>query len=107
MRDWIYIDDVVDAYICVLNNIKIMESGYHSFEVGTGEMTSLRDFVISAKEITNSKTKLCFGETAIKNGELMRSCADVTELCGMGWKPQYNIEKGIQKILREIQNGSF
>lgn len=104
-RDWTYIDDVVNAYLCILDNLEQFNiNKYYHFEVGTGVETSLKEFAYCVKKITKSVTKLKFGERKnMSYGELMHSRADNEELKRMGWNPCYNIEEGIMKVI-EINN---
>lgn len=61
-RDFIYIDDVCDAYLTILENYHKFAFRYLTFEVGTGQKCSIRKFVEKIKEISGSKTKLEFGK---------------------------------------------
>jgi nucleoside-diphosphate-sugar epimerase len=44
-RDFIYVQDVVNAYLKVLGNLKNLDKEFLEFEIGTGNSISLRDFV--------------------------------------------------------------
>lgn len=62
-RDFIYIDDVIEVYRTVLNNLDKMTLGQISaFEIGTNKKTSIRHVVNKLKELTGATTKLNFGE---------------------------------------------
>lgn len=100
-RDWIYVDDVVSAYITVLEKINnFSPKQYYHFEVGTGVETSLREFVEAAKKITNSTTELEFGKRPMNTNELKNSCADNRKLSDLGWIPHYDILSGIKEICK-------
>lgn len=100
LRDWIYIEDVVSAYLTILEKRAIFQAGrFYQFEVGTGKATSLREFVELAKELAHSTTKLDFGKRQLNRNELEKSCADNSELCKLGWEPSYNIASGLAQIL--------
>lgn len=101
IRDWIYLDDAVEAYIAVIHNRKKFTGGqFHQLGVGTGVGTSLREFAETAKRVTNSKANLLFGAKDMKHGELSCSKADNLELFSLGWEPEYNIEDGIKAIIK-------
>ncbi len=101
-RDWIYLGDVIDAYMAVIQNLYIFKAGeYYQFEVGTGREISLREFVIEAKKITKSTTELKFGRKQMAANELMRSCADNATLQELGWKPKFGIMRGLKEIVGE------
>lgn len=101
VRDFIYVDDVVSAYLKALsygltNSFRIRE-----YEVGTGRTTSVKDFVLKIKKITNSDIDLKFGVLPYRHDEIMDSFADTVELNNIGWQPQYTIEDGLLKIINE------
>lgn len=99
-RDWIYLEDVIDAYMAVVQNVnKFQVRNYYHFEVGTGKETSLREFAITAQKISKSSTKLIFGGKELGKNELMHSCADNHALMELGWEPQTDIAKGLKEII--------
>lgn len=103
IRDWVYIDDVVDAYIVILDNLNRFHSGtYYHYEVGTGKETSLKEFVLLAHELAESNAILEFGAREMAQNELMYSCADNKSLCELGWRPQSDIAQGIKAMLENV-----
>ena len=100
-RDFIYISDVVDAYICVLHSIENISSGKrNNFEVGTGSKISIRDFVKMLKaSIKDTKTALNFGAVPLRKNEVLDYDIDNSALKALGWEPKYNIQRGIKEIV--------
>jgi nucleoside-diphosphate-sugar epimerase len=97
-RDFIYIDDVVSAYMLLL------EKGQNTFrfseyDVGSGEAVSIRRFVETAKRLSESTTDLLFGKKTYRDHEIMHSQADVGPLKMLGWTPMTSLENGILKSL--------
>lgn len=74
LRDFVYVDDVVNVYLDILKRIKTFK-GYASFEVGSGQAMSVRQFVEQLKEKTGASTKLNFGAIPRKEEEIMYSKA--------------------------------
>ena len=104
-RDWVYVDDVVDAYITVLKHQNDFEQGaYISFEIGTGYETSIREFVELAKSKINCQTILKFGERDMNPGELLYSKGDIHLLKELGWQPLYNLSDGISQMIKEYKS---
>jgi nucleoside-diphosphate-sugar epimerase len=100
MRDFIYIDDVIDAYLLVVESFKRkLLKGYNGFEVGTGQATSVKDFVLKAHELIDSKSSILFGALEYRNNELKYSRANNEALRSMGWIPKLSIEDGIKRIV--------
>lgn len=93
-RDFIYVGDVVEAYWHIFTHLDSTKP-YQRYEVGTGKATSIKEFAIKAKELLHSRTKLNFGAVPYKEGEIMDSRADISDLQTLGWKPDVDIEKGI------------
>jgi len=101
-RDFIYIDDIVNAYITIINNIEKLEK-YEEFELGTGKSVEVKYFIESVFTELNKKktldTKLNFGAIAYRAGESMNMCADISKLEQLGWHSSVRIEDGIKKII--------
>ena len=98
-RDFIYIDDVTSAYKCVIENIDLIKDNISEYQVATGELTSIKDFVMILKKITNSNSVLNFGAMLYREGEIMVSEADNSALIKLRWKPKVVLEEGILNII--------
>lgn len=103
IRDFIYVEDAVNAYLAVLENIEEFETGmFYQFELGTGKGTTLRAFIEKAKEVTGSVTRLEFGQKSMADHEVMYSCAHNNELIQLGWRPQFSIAEGLEKMIHSM-----
>jgi nucleoside-diphosphate-sugar epimerase len=107
-RDFIYVSDVVDAYMTVLTNTKVLGQ-YVDFEVGTGSSISVKDFVSQIHQIMGSKSELLFGALPSRVNEIQDSKANSLVLCKLGWSPKFITETAIKRIVtvekyRETQN---
>jgi len=101
-RDFIYIDDVVSAFLKVIS-IRDDLSGFNDFEVGTGEAVKVKDLVILIKKMTKSKTLLNFGSLKYRANEVIYSKADNSKLLKLGWEPKYNLKSGIAESIKNFQ----
>ena len=106
-RDFIYIDDVVSAFISVIKSRDNLDN-WNEFDVGTNLFIKVKDFVLLvAKELEkvnkNNKiiTKLKFGAIAYRDSDIMVPELDNSNLLRLGWKPKISIEEGIRKILKK------
>jgi len=97
-RDYVYIDDVVSAYYRVLNNSS-EEVKFQEYEVGTGMLTSVREFAENVHFFTNSSTILKFGAMPYQNYEIMESKANNSSLLELGWKAKISLKEGLQKTI--------
>lgn len=107
IRDFIYIDDVCDAYLSVLYNYQKFAFHYLTFEVGTGRKCSIRGFVEKIKKISNSNTELLFGKLPYREDEIMCSYADTSFLNNLGWHAKVDIDVGLRKIISTYRNGNM
>jgi CDP-paratose synthetase len=98
-RDFIHIEDVVSAYMTLLNNIDNFGGALMEFDIGSGTSVSIREFVELVKRVANSSTRLNFGALPYREGEIMHSEADIGGLTGMGWRCINDIESGIRKVV--------
>jgi len=99
-RDFIFVEDVVSAYMIMLKNYKGMQ-GFTKFDVGTGELVTVRNFVEEIKHIyeklnKSSSTKLNFGALPYRSGEPMQISVDNSKLVEMGWNPKFCRKKAIE-----------
>lgn len=103
-RDFIYIDDIVNAYEIIIQNINTF-SNYEEFELGSGNSIEVKNFVEKIyQEISNKQTlstKLNFGAVSYRDNENMNIQANIEKLTNLAWKPKVSIEDGIKKILEE------
>lgn len=100
-RDFIYIDDVVDAFVRIIGNSDRLGNGFYHYEIGSGRTIAIRDFVMLAKAYAgNSTTNLNFGALPYRPNEIMESQVDITDIEKLGWKPQTSLENGLKKTIQ-------
>lgn len=99
-RDFIYIDDVVDAFLKIMDSSDARGYSYAEFELGTGSSISIKEFVEKVKIITgNSQTKLNFGAVPYRANEPMNVNVNVSALKELGWAPKISLEKGLEMVV--------
>jgi nucleoside-diphosphate-sugar epimerase len=103
-RDFIYVWDVVEAFIKILENEPSLNTEYSEYEVGTGNSISVREFVESVASVIKSDTILDFGALPSREGEILDSSADTSKLKELGWSPKFNIESAVKRIISVEQN---
>jgi UDP-glucose 4-epimerase len=97
-RDFVYVDDVVDATLNVLNCEKCAGD---VINVGSGRETSIKELygvLLRIFEMRNVKPEY----SSPRAGDIKRSCADLSraeEL--LGYKPKFSLEDGLKKLLAE------
>jgi CDP-paratose synthetase len=97
-RDFVYIDDVIDAYTLIVNQHATLDTAL-DIEVGSGVSPTIREFVETVHRLTRSKTKLFFGALPYRDNEAMYSRADISRLKTMGWFPKFDLEQAIKTTI--------
>lgn len=98
-RDFIYIEDVVDAYLTIIKRVDEV-SGFSEFEVGSGNEIKIRELVELTKELMGSNTVLNFGAIEYRENEVMTSKADISSLLDLGWEPKFDLKMGLRKYIK-------
>jgi len=106
-RDFIYIDDVVSAYMTVLAKAEVLGQ-YNEFEVGTGHSIPVKSFIEILKKSYEDKfgvssTFLHFGAVPYREGEVMDFRVDNAGLMNLGWNPVYSLEQGLKLVIEDIK----
>lgn len=92
-RDYVFVDDVVEANILALEKDKI-----GVFNVGTGKETSVNEVFKKLKNLSKTEIKGIYGP-AMK-GEQKRSCLDFSKIeKELGWTPKYDLERGLAETI--------
>lgn len=99
-RDFLYIKDLLTAFDCIISNVNNFPK-FHSIEVGSGEATSIREYVETVKNITKSNSIIEFGVVKERVNELMYSSADIAELEKIGWKREFSLVDALTEIIEE------
>jgi len=98
-RDFIYIDDVIDAYKVLIGNMDKLDY-FETVSVGSGIAPTVRELVKVIHECSHSKSILEFGAVEMRKNELMYSCADISKLKKLGWQLEHTLESGIKATLK-------
>ena len=99
-RDFIYVQDVVDAYLKVLDNLEDFNEEFVEFEIGTGESASLKYFVSRIEEGIGKKANIKWGALRYRKNEIFDSKAGMEKAKEyLGWYPKYDIRSGLEKTI--------
>jgi UDP-glucose 4-epimerase len=93
-RDYVYVDDVVDAFVKASTDT----GGGQRFNVGTGVETSVRQLHSAIAKAVGAPDEPEFHPPRM--GELMRSCLDISLAADvLGWRPQFNVDAGVARTV--------
>lgn len=95
-RDFVYVRDVVNANIHAFENYYELNKKY--YDIGSGEARSFED-VMDIMDIPYSY----FEEEKIPKGYQFYTCSN-KENWMKGWKPEYNLEKGLLEYKEYLLN---
>jgi len=100
-RDFIYVADVVEAYLSILFNTDKFEKGFYEYEIGTGSTKTIKEIVLILKDLTNNKeTFLNFGALPYREEEIMKSKANIEKICkDIGWRPKVSLKDGLMRTV--------
>jgi len=94
-RDFIYVDDVVDALLLVADDARTHGELYN---VGSGRSTSVKDVVAALLRILGQHPDVIFTQTSWK-GDVKALVADVSRIIGLGFKCRYSLEEGLRELI--------
>ena len=107
LRDFIYIEDVISAFLVVVKNIESFEQ-YSEIELGTGNSITVKEFVQTAHSLLESSTNLLFGAIPSRDNEPEECVADLKVLLGLGWEPNFSLVDGLTKTIKlEFNRGQM
>jgi CDP-paratose synthetase len=102
-RDFLYIDDVVNLFELIVNNITDF-TGFQEYQIGSGESYSIRHVVELIHKFTNSASKLNFGKLPYRSNELMLSNPDLRRVRALNWEAKTGLEEGLCKVIDYFKN---
>jgi UDP-glucose 4-epimerase len=92
-RDFIYVEDVVEANLAVMG-----QETQGTYNVGTGEETSINDVLRILVGHTNSTCKELHGPA--KHGEQVRSVIDSSKIRQeLSWEPRTELNEGLKRTI--------
>lgn len=99
-RDFIYVDDVVEAFYLIFSRCGEMENGFYNFEIGSGQTVTIRDFVTLVQRLVGSgRTILDFGVLPYREHEVMESSVDTSAIRAFGWHCGTSLEDGLGRTI--------
>ena len=99
-RDFVYIDDVVDATIL---GIEKDEANGEVFNVGSGVPTTVQEVAENLKTFYESDIDISISGK-FRIGDIRHNYADLTKIKNMlGFTPKYNFQKGISEFVSWVK----
>lgn len=98
-RDFVYVDDVVDAVLAVAD---AEWEGCVVVECGSGIPTPVREVFELLHQITRSASVLGFGDIKVEQS-ITTSVADLGWLRKHGWVPRTKLQEGLTKLVDNVR----
>jgi UDP-glucose 4-epimerase len=96
-RDFVYIDDVVDALVAAAAASNVNQK---TINIGSGAETSINTLIAVLGQVTQRQPEVIYNPH--EGGGIARLAADLTaarEL--LGYKPQFSLREGLERLLTE------
>jgi nucleoside-diphosphate-sugar epimerase len=94
--DWVYVDDVVDAFIAAL---AAPDAEGHTLDVGSGKLVSIRDVVARLVEIVGVDVEPEFGALPDRPFERSRRANLESSRTVLAWSPKTMLDEGLKKTV--------
>lgn len=96
IRDFIYIDDVLSAYLIILDNLDKIDYT-QDLSLGSGIGFQVRELVTYVNSYCNNhNTELNFGALAYRDPEAMYLVADIAKLKDLGWEAKFPLDRALR-----------
>jgi nucleoside-diphosphate-sugar epimerase len=106
-RDFIYVVDVVAAYLLLLKKVSQLNK-WNEFDVCTNQLVTIKTFIHCLQEIVETTTgvdlkgRLNFGAIPYRKGEIMVPEINNSALLKLGWQPKVTLNQGLQVTVKEL-----
>lgn len=97
MRDFTYIDDIINGIEIIFNNIPDSHSPYEIMNIGFGSPQPLMHFINSIEDNLGIQAKIEFLE--MQPGDVPRTSADTSELNKLGYRSTIDINEGVKRFV--------
>ena len=101
-RDWIYVEDVADAFIRIGTRLLATDSVMveDAIEIGTSRTTSVREVVESIYRLVGGVGRPRVGVLPARPGEVARQVADAERTHELiGWRARFTLEEGLRETI--------
>ncbi len=94
VRQFIYVDDLIDSLIYVLDK----DPSGVPYNVGNGISTTIKELVETITDIYGYRPEFKYDTS--KPSMIIKRELDITKVTELGWKPKYNLRTGLEKTIQ-------
>lgn len=97
--DFIYVEDIADAYIKLIKNSAQIQN-YDIFNLGTGKASSVREVVTILNNLAGGNAEPVWGAIPHRENEVWSIYADISKATHiLNWQPKINLKEGLKLTL--------
>jgi len=96
MRDYIYVKDLIEAFMTV---IKSPEKSANAYNVGSGQSYSAQQIISTIEGITGIRHEIVTDHSRYRKDEFDDERADTGKLARLGWLAHTDLKTGLRKTL--------
>jgi dTDP-glucose 4,6-dehydratase len=100
IREWVYVDDVIEAFELVLHK----GNNGEAYCIGGTETASVTDVVNTILQLCNSEKQIMFLDKIAQFKEIENQWIDGTKLKTLGWSPKHSLSEGLAKTISYYKN---
>ena len=106
LREFLHVDDLADACIFLMEkvskkNLKLTKS--NNINIGTGDEISIKELASLIKKTVGFNGSLIFDKS--NNDGTPRKLLNCDRINSLGWKSKINLSDGINRTIKDYQNG--
>lgn len=94
LREFLYVDDLADACLYLMNYVDGTNSADDFFNVGYGEDITISELATIIKEVVGYEGEIVFDPT--KPDGTPRKLTDISRIKAAGWMPRHTVREGIE-----------
>jgi len=103
LRDYVYIDDIVDAHLKTLELIAQQPQQYHYLNLSTENPSSVMEVVETIAQAMNKKAHIKYHSP--RPGDPLKLYADASKARNvLGWRSKYNLKSGLKETVQYFIN---
>ncbi len=105
VRDFLYVDDLMNAYVKVIERADDPTVNGEVFNISTGAATSIAELADLVASKTGWHGKLVWGCRPIRPGEVRKIVADSSKFRrALNWEPKYDISSGLDLVIAALKD---
>jgi len=98
--DFTYVKDVVDAFVKAMDYVQKMNIPYDAFNIGRGEVHSIKEVVETVETILGKKIKVRYGAIPYSDKEIFYARSDPSKSFNkLQWLPRYDLYNGLKETI--------